>query len=204
MRTRLFIAMSIVGIGLPALFFGLQELGVIEQTWLQWLITAIGAVLVLGGISIFIMPDLGAIRRTRLQWPVLLVRQDSRSKERLDAITPIILNELRGITSDLTPAAMHIMKTAERLFALQSLDVSTREIVRQSGHKSPSALLYHFGSKNELISAILDFRKCPLNSRYHKVMKHRRNYDYISHIIESITQSCQSLQRSNFHILSQF
>jgi AcrR family transcriptional regulator len=49
--------------------------------------------------------------------------------------------------------------TAERLYAENGIDaVSMREIARAANQKNNSALLYHFGSKEALINAILDHR----------------------------------------------
>jgi AcrR family transcriptional regulator len=62
------------------------------------------------------------------------------------------------------PTAERLLKTAERLYALEGLDkVSTRHIAREAGQKNHSALQYHFGNQRELIEAILDYRMMPLN-----------------------------------------
>ena len=65
---------------------------------------------------------------------------------------------------ELSPTAERILKTAERLYALKGVNsVSTREISREAGQKNHSALHYHFGSEEDLINAILDYRMIPLN-----------------------------------------
>lgn len=38
--------LAIVGIGFPILIFALQELNVIESSWLLWVVAAVGATLV--------------------------------------------------------------------------------------------------------------------------------------------------------------
>ncbi|TDM06607.1 MAG: hypothetical protein C4K60_19060 [Ideonella sp. MAG2] len=49
-----------------------------------------------------------------------------------------------------------LLLTAQRLFAERGIDaVSLREIAREAGQLNNSALHYHFGSKDELIRAIL-------------------------------------------------
>lgn len=62
--------------------------------------------------------------------------------------------------------ATNLMMTAERLFSLKGVDnVSTREIAREAGQKNNSALQYHFGSKERLLDAILEYRSKELNAR---------------------------------------
>ena len=57
-----------------------------------------------------------------------------------------------------------LLKTAERLFAELGLEaVSTRMISREAGQKNHSALQYHFGSRDGLIEAILNYRLTPIN-----------------------------------------
>lgn len=61
-------------------------------------------------------------------------------------------------------AAYQLLITAERLFALQGFEaVSTRKISREAGQKNHSALQYHFGDKEGLLAAILDYRIKPVN-----------------------------------------
>jgi AcrR family transcriptional regulator len=51
----------------------------------------------------------------------------------------------------------HILETAERLFAEHGvLEVSLNEINKAAGQKNTSALHYHFGSRDGLLTAILD------------------------------------------------
>lgn len=57
------------------------------------------------------------------------------------------------------PAATAMLDAAERLFALKGIDaVSIREIVRAAGQSNPSALHYHFGSREALIGALMERR----------------------------------------------
>jgi AcrR family transcriptional regulator len=59
-----------------------------------------------------------------------------------------------------------IIETAERLFAEKGINnVSTREIAREAGQKNHSALHYHFGDKESLLDALLDYRLIPLDNR---------------------------------------
>lgn len=68
--------------------------------------------------------------------------------------------------SRFSPGAQLIIRTAERLFSEHGLEaVSTRLISREAGHKNHSALQYHFGNRDGLIEAILDYRVTPLNEK---------------------------------------
>lgn len=60
--------------------------------------------------------------------------------------------------------AKQILLTAERLFAENGVEsVSTRMISRESGQKNHSALQYHFGNRDGLVEAILNYRIEPVN-----------------------------------------
>lgn len=59
-----------------------------------------------------------------------------------------------------------ILLTAERLFAEHGLDqVSIRQINLAAGQRNSSATQYHFGNREALISAILDYRRAGINRR---------------------------------------
>ena len=52
-----------------------------------------------------------------------------------------------------------LILTAEQLFASQGIEsVSLREIARTAGQKNVAAMQYHFGDREGLFSAILEFR----------------------------------------------
>ncbi|SFP69729.1 DNA-binding transcriptional regulator, AcrR family [Amycolatopsis rubida] len=58
-----------------------------------------------------------------------------------------------------------ILRVAERLFSERSIDaVSTREILKESG-VNPAAIHYHFGSKPNLVEALLEARMSHLTER---------------------------------------
>lgn len=60
-----------------------------------------------------------------------------------------------------------LMRAAEQLFAQQGVDrVSLREIAIAAGQRNVSAATYHFGSKRELIEAILERHTLPLQSKW--------------------------------------
>jgi len=57
---------------------------------------------------------------------------------------------------DATDTREKLIRAAEHLFARSGLDVPIREIHERAGQRNASAIQYHFGSKQELIKAILD------------------------------------------------
>jgi AcrR family transcriptional regulator len=60
---------------------------------------------------------------------------------------------------DLTPTAVRLVFTAERLFARDGIEgVSLRRIAAEAGSANNSAVHYHFGSKEGLIAAIFRYR----------------------------------------------
>ena len=66
-----------------------------------------------------------------------------------------------------TPA--QLLDAAERLFAENGIDhVSTREIVRASGQSNLSAALYHFGTREAMVKALLERRLRTLNEMRHQ------------------------------------
>ncbi|WP_088624903.1 TetR/AcrR family transcriptional regulator [Oceanicola sp. 22II-s10i] len=64
-----------------------------------------------------------------------------------------------------------LLTTAERLYAQDGIAaVSLRRINREAGQANASALHYHFGSRDELISAILERRMADVNRRRIEVL----------------------------------
>jgi AcrR family transcriptional regulator len=61
---------------------------------------------------------------------------------------------------------LRLLLTAERLFAEEGVDtVTVRRISQAADQRNNSVLQYHFGSKDALIEAILDYRMTPMNAR---------------------------------------
>jgi len=59
-----------------------------------------------------------------------------------------------------------ILRTAERLFALEGIDaVSTRRVAQEAGQGNNSALQYHFGDRATLLKSIVAARMEPINRR---------------------------------------
>ena len=58
-----------------------------------------------------------------------------------------------------------ILLAAERLFADRGFGVSLREIGAAAGQRNHSAVQYHFGTREQLITALFEYRMVPLNAR---------------------------------------
>lgn len=59
-----------------------------------------------------------------------------------------------------------ILETAERLFAEHGIDqTSVRQINAAAGQRNASATAYHFGSRDVLLAAVLDYRREAINAR---------------------------------------
>lgn len=65
-----------------------------------------------------------------------------------------------------------LMRAAEQLFAQQGVDrVSLREIAVAAGQRNVSAATYHFGSKRELIEAILERHSRPIQEDWLAILQ---------------------------------
>jgi AcrR family transcriptional regulator len=72
--------------------------------------------------------------------------------------------------------------TAERLFALHGLDgVSLRQISAEAGNANNSAVQYHFGSKEQLVQAIFEYR-IPGLTRRRRLLAAGRGGDLRTHV----------------------
>jgi AcrR family transcriptional regulator len=77
------------------------------------------------------------------------------------AAAPDVGSETDG---ELTDTARRILEIAERLFAEQGVEqVPLRQIVVESGQRNRSALHYHFGSREALVSHLLNRRLHQVN-----------------------------------------
>lgn len=84
-----------------------------------------------------------------------------------NAITPAVAatgSRRRHVTGQATRELLLI--TAERLFAAHGVaGVSVREIQVEAGQSNPSVVNYHFGSKDGLVRALLEYRYHAINAR---------------------------------------
>jgi AcrR family transcriptional regulator len=75
-----------------------------------------------------------------------------------------VLEPLSSVERQRTPD--HLIRTAERLYAAEGIDaVSLRQIVTAAGHRNPAAVQYHFGSRDGLLRAIIEYRLPTINDR---------------------------------------
>ena len=96
-----------------------------------------------------------------------------------------------------------IIDAAERLFAAHGLDgVSLRQIGAAAGNANNSAVQYHFGSKDQLVRAILDTRLPPLDERRQMLMAHRRPNDLRSWVECYVLPILEQGEQVNSHYLS--
>jgi AcrR family transcriptional regulator len=64
-----------------------------------------------------------------------------------------------------------LILAAERLFGERGIDaVPLREVVVAAGQRNASALLYHIGGREELVLAILEFRRAAVDARRVKLL----------------------------------
>jgi AcrR family transcriptional regulator len=71
-----------------------------------------------------------------------------------------------------------LMRAAEQLFAQQGVDrVSLREIAIAAGQRNVSAATYHFGSKRELIEAILERHSLPIQDNWRPVLAEDKDHE---------------------------
>lgn len=69
------------------------------------------------------------------------------------------------------PTADFLLRTAERLFAERGLaGVSLRQIAVAAGQRNPAVVQYHFGSKDDLVRAIIESRTQVLDARRFELM----------------------------------
>jgi AcrR family transcriptional regulator len=70
------------------------------------------------------------------------------------------------MNQNLPATSIQLLQTAERLFAREGIDaVSTRRIAQEANQRNVSALQYHFGSRDNLIDALLMMRLETINAR---------------------------------------
>jgi AcrR family transcriptional regulator len=69
------------------------------------------------------------------------------------------------------PGSAALIRTAERLFALHGIEgVPLRRITQESGHRNMSAAQYHFGSRSELVQAVLSSRMVEIDRRRRELL----------------------------------
>jgi AcrR family transcriptional regulator len=96
-----------------------------------------------------------------------------------------------------------IVLSAERLFAERGLDgVSFRQIGIEAGNGNHSAVQYHFGSKDQLVRAILDYRLSQLDERRRILMARRHQPDLRSTVECYVLPILEQGEQEGSHYLS--
>ena len=85
---------------------------------------------------------------------------------------------MRGMPPVAPSTKEQIVRAAERLFAQHGIDgVSLRQIGAAAGNGNNSAVQYHFGSKDQLIQAIFEYRLSRIHERRMLLIAERRPSD---------------------------
>jgi AcrR family transcriptional regulator len=105
--------------------------------------------------------------------------------------------------SDRLDAKDRILQTAEQLFAEHGIgDVSLRQISAASNNGNNSAVLYHFGSKENLIQAIVGHRLSWLNSRRESLIQEGNPQDLRSWVECFVEPVMELAEQPDSHYLT--
>lgn len=79
-------------------------------------------------------------------------------------------------TSKRESARLNLILAAERLMVEQGMDaVSLRQIGTAAGQKNAAALQYHFGSRRDLVWAVMELRTAPVNTNRQAMLAYIRS-----------------------------
>jgi AcrR family transcriptional regulator len=96
-----------------------------------------------------------------------------------------------------------IVLTAERLFAERGLEgVSLRQIGAAAGNGNHSVVQYHFGSRDQLVRAIFEYRLTHLDDRRRMLMARRRPDDLRSAVECYVLPILEQGEQEGSHYLS--
>jgi len=96
-----------------------------------------------------------------------------------------------------------IVRTAERLFAECGLDgMSLRQISAEAGNGNNSAVQYHFGSKDQLVQAVYEFRLPEIYERRQILVSHRRPDDLRSWVECYVLPMLEQGEQEGSHYLT--
>ncbi|MHC5257706.1 TetR/AcrR family transcriptional regulator [Streptomyces sp. UC4497] len=100
-------------------------------------------------------------------------------------------------------AKEQILLAAEHLFAERGLDgASLRQISAAAGNGNNTAVQYHFGSKEQLVQAIFEYRLPDLNRRREALVAERRPRDLRSWVACHVVPVLEQGERNGSHYLS--
>ncbi|MFJ9173984.1 TetR/AcrR family transcriptional regulator [Streptomyces sp. NPDC102360] len=96
-----------------------------------------------------------------------------------------------------------IVLAAERLFAERGLDgASLRQISAAAGNGNNTAVQYHFGSKQQLVQAIFEYRLRDLNERRRVLVAERNPLDLRTWVECHVAPVLEQGEREGSHYLS--
>jgi AcrR family transcriptional regulator len=82
-----------------------------------------------------------------------------------------------------------LMDAARRLYAERGVDnVSLAEVVREAGQRNTSAIHYHFGSREQLLAAIMEPQVQPLRDRRDELLDKARRQPGPEPVVEAIVR----------------
>lgn len=112
-----------------------------------------------------------------------------------------VVNEQRQVLAAST--ALQLLLTAERLFAASGIDgVSMRQIANEAGSSNNSAVRYHFGSKDELLRSIFDYRLGDLTQRRTRLFERADPDDLRAHIEAHLLPLLELAEAPDTHYVS--
>jgi AcrR family transcriptional regulator len=95
-----------------------------------------------------------------------------------------------------------ILIAAERLFAWHGIDgASLRQIGSEAGAANNSAVQYHFGSKDQLVQAIVEYRLAGLIARRQELMTEIRPDDLRSWVQCQVTTVVEQAEKPDSHYM---
>jgi AcrR family transcriptional regulator len=103
--------------------------------------------------------------------------------------------------------SLALIRTAERLFALHGIEgVPLRRITQESGHRNMSAAQYHFGSRSELVQAVLSSRMVEIDQRRRELLDEIASQragevrDFVFSYISPLAEQLNARQSGNYYL----
>jgi len=96
-------------------------------------------------------------------------------------------NQVKPMRSDAKLTQEALITAAEKLFAEQGIETaSLMDITRLAGQKNRSALLYHFGSREELLDAVLKRHSVGIGAVRTQMLAAISTESTLQHVVEAI------------------
>jgi AcrR family transcriptional regulator len=95
---------------------------------------------------------------------------------------------------------IRILEAAERRFAEDGIEaVSLRQIAADSGQRNTSAVAYHFGTRDALVSALYEHRMAPINARRLEFLAAQPDGDvrtYVRALVEPLAETLTDAEKA--------